>query len=133
MFRQPVTEGEFDLAKKAPLEMVARFLAAQAWSREILQPTPQSATGPEDSRYAVEVADYMEQHWREYLGPAALLTRTCYKRPTRMILHRICAKTGAPENLVLTIWDAALEVTSDDRTVTSAAQSPEGSPSFESS
>jgi hypothetical protein len=107
--------GGFELATKSPLEKVARFLAAQRWSTDIYRPDPVTTADPQDrARFALAMNDYMDQHWREYIGPAQLLIRTCLKRPTRSLLDDVCAVTGVSEVVVLAVWDAGVERTASD-------------------
>ena len=133
MFKSNRKGGTIELSEKSPLEMIARFLAAQAWSREVLRPpvpqenTQASAPPQNRARYALEVSEYMDRHWREYIGPAQLLVRTCLKRPNRSILSKICGATGAPESVVIAVWDAGVEYTVSDQVADPVAQ-----PSLES-
>ena len=78
MFKPNRRGGTIELSDKSPLEKVARFLAAQAWSREIQRPSTTPAVPQTDAqqrtRYALEASEYMDRRWREYIGPAHLLS-----------------------------------------------------------
>lgn len=136
MFKTNRKGGTDELSDKPPLEMIARFLAAQAWSKESLRPSvPQGDAGKDDAlkndpqrraRYALEVSNYMNRHWRDYIGPAQLLVRTCLKRPNRHLLSRMCAVTGAPENVVLAVWDAGVEHTASDLSIPDPGEEERG-------
>lgn len=115
MFKSGKRGGLAELSEKAPLEKVARFLAAQRWSMDIYRPDPvEPATQESRGRFAVRMAEFVDLHWREYIGPAQLLIKTCLKRPSRQILSQVCAETGAPENVALAIWDAGVTFTASD-------------------
>jgi hypothetical protein len=115
--------GGKELSDKSPLERAARFLAAQDWGKEIQRPTPEGAQGADRthrSRYALEVSEYMDRHWRKYVGPAQLMIRTCFKRPSWEVLSRICDTTGLDPEIVITVLDAAVIHTAADETVSTS-------------